>query len=104
MRSNWLATCLACFSLPLLITMKCGLRTSSQFSAFSCAGATAATKRISSKKMRLDIRRAHYRYTERLGESNRTNLGLTAPPGSPCQHVLKWPLPLLALIDEIRRL
>jgi hypothetical protein len=55
MRSNWSATCRACFSLESLRTIKCGLRTSSQFSGLSRAGASSAASTVSSKKIRLDM-------------------------------------------------
>src|SRR5437016_2219509 len=51
--------CRPCFSLELVTTVKCGLRTSIQFSGLSRAMAiTAASTGSSSKKKRFDIMRA----------------------------------------------
>src|ERR1700722_3481046 len=52
MRSNWSATRRACFSLELLTIVKCGLRTCTQFSGLSRAGARTAEQRIASSRRR----------------------------------------------------
>src|SRR5690349_12620633 len=90
MRSNWSAIRRACFSLAVVATTKCGLRTSIQFSTLSRAVATVAKSTNSGRNLRCMAERPQCGWRHYKSEWARANTysGTSVTAAVPSQPVL----------------